>query len=95
MTLSCRIKRRHADKSVNACLALQITVGVCALYHNGRALYTRLIAVKHIENFYFISMFFSKTRIHTVKHKRPILRFRSSCTGMEIQNCVVHIVFAA
>ncbi|CCX38003.1 uncharacterized protein BN452_01915 [Clostridium sp. CAG:1013] len=90
---ACRVKGRHTHQPVHTCLALQITVGVLSLHHDGSALQTSLVSVQVVQSLHFVAVTLRPAVVHAEQHLRPVLGLRAAGTGVEGQNSVILIVF--
>ena len=80
---------------MHALLRFEIAVGVVALDSERHALDSRFVACEEVEFSASPARAFNVSRVHTIKHRAPILRFRSACACMESEDCVQAVVLAA
>ncbi len=86
-SLALSIERRYTHQTVHTVLALQIAISVlAALDGHGHALDTSLITFLHIGDGYLVAMSLSPAHIHTHQHLRPILTFRTTGTGIDLEH---------
>ena len=86
---SCGVKGGYADETVNAVLALQVSVSVCALDGDGGALDARLVSVKPVYELNLEFIFLTPACDHSVEHHCPVLSLGAACAGVEGNDSVV------
>ena len=93
LAFSCRIERRNTDETVNAFFGFQVTVSILAIDLERNRLHTGLIAIQKIEFLDGKAFALCPSGVHTVQHTAPVARFRSACTCIQFDNCVVFVKF--
>src|SRR5690606_14672529 len=78
-----RIERGDADESVNAALCLEISERVLAAKLERGGLDARFLALQAVEKFDPEALLLPPAAVHAQEHLRPVLRFRSSRTGVD------------
>ena len=71
---------------MHAILALEIAIGIVALYLHSHRLDACIITIKNIAYPDLIVMSLSITHIHPHQHLRPVLRLRATCTSIDLQH---------
>ena len=93
MAPSRRVEGRHPHQTVDAVLALEKTVGVFTLVHDGGALEPRLVPVEVVHHPDLIAVAVRPHVVHPVQHRRPVLRLGPARAGVEGQDGVVPVIF--
>ena len=77
------VERRNTDEPVNTLFRFKIAVSVFALDFEAHRFKPRAVAVEPVVFGYFVAVLFRVTDIHSVKHFRPVARFRSARSGVK------------
>ena len=88
------IERRDPYKTVYAGFRFKKTVRIDSFNQYWRTFDTGFVSVKIIKKTYFEIMAFCPSVVHSVKHFRPVLRFRTACACMEGYYGVFAVIFA-
>ena len=89
-----RIKRRNTDQTMNPLFRFQESIGKASANHIFSRFDTRFIPWEHVQFFNLKSFGFCPLDIHADEHFCPVLRFRTTGSGMECNNGIVGIIFS-
>ena len=94
MTLGIGVKGADAYEAMDAVFDLEVAVGVFPFDDETGIFDPCFISRLVVESFDLKPMPFRPAEVHSVEHTGPILRFRSSSTGVDRDDGVGTIVFA-
>ena len=80
---------------MNTGLRSQPAVGIVTVHPNGGTLDTRNFARRCFDHLGREIVFFGPAQVHPQDHFRPVLRFRATGAGLDVQECAVRIEVAA
>ena len=67
---------------MHTAFSLEISESIVTLHLHSHRLDSCILTLEFIRNSNFVSVALSPTDIHTHQHCRPVIRFRSSCSGI-------------
>ncbi len=89
------IEGGDANKTMDPGLALEVTVCIRTTGNKRDALDAGFFTVLNVDNAGFIVLPFRPTQVHSKEHLGPVLGLSSPCTGIDRDNGIFGIVFAA
>ena len=95
MAAAAGVKGRNADQAVDAAFRFQITIGMGTVGGKGGTFDAGLITRQQVIHFGFKSPAFGKTQIHAQQYLRPILGLSAAGAGMNSDEGIFIVVFAA
>ena len=94
LTLTLCIERGDTYQTVDALLGLQITVSILTVDLKGHRLDTGLVSVQIVQHFHCEAVALRPACIHAVQHARPVAALGAARACVQLQNCVVSVIFS-
>jgi len=89
-----RVERRDTDQPMDAGFRSQVTECIVPVHTERDRFYSRLFTFLIIERLRLETVLLGPSKIHSHQHFRPVLRFRTAGSGMDIHDRVELIIFA-